>query len=248
VAHASRAQVISEDHSPRLPRARGSPATAKDRTRSDCCDTLRQVCLALGSPGATSGGLGHIRKPALNAGIRPAARRASKRPCCPGPPLRGLVREDDPGVLPALAGRPECSRRRSARSGRARCSFWTRHITRLLRVAPPTQRTARSRGRCEALLSGSKHRVFLSAISPVLGLMLGNRHIADLNQNIAEPHAAIIAPASGQNPSVDQSAPNSPYRTLTARRKIPVRGVIHATCSGTDRRSSRPDWACCSSR
>jgi hypothetical protein len=26
--------------------------------------------------------------------------------------------------------------------------------------------------------------------------MLGNRHIADLNQNIAEPHAAIITPAS----------------------------------------------------
>jgi hypothetical protein len=32
--------------------------------------------------------------------------------------------------------------------------------------------------------------------APVLGFMLGNRHIADLNQNIAEPHAAIIAPAS----------------------------------------------------
>jgi hypothetical protein len=26
--------------------------------------------------------------------------------------------------------------------------------------------------------------------------MLGKRQIADLNQNIAEPHAAIIAPAS----------------------------------------------------
>jgi hypothetical protein len=32
--------------------------------------------------------------------------------------------------------------------------------------------------------------------SSVLGLMLGNRHIADLNQNIAELQAAIIAPAS----------------------------------------------------
>ena len=32
--------------------------------------------------------------------------------------------------------------------------------------------------------------------SSVLGLMLGKRHIADLNQNIAEPHAAIIAPVS----------------------------------------------------
>ena len=29
-----------------------------------------------------------------------------------------------------------------------------------------------------------------------LGLMLGKRHIADLNQNIAEPHAAIIAQVS----------------------------------------------------
>jgi hypothetical protein len=28
------------------------------------------------------------------------------------------------------------------------------------------------------------------------GLMLGKRHIADPNQNIAEPHAAIIAPVS----------------------------------------------------
>ena len=27
-------------------------------------------------------------------------------------------------------------------------------------------------------------------------LMLGKRHIADVNQNIAEPHAAITAPAS----------------------------------------------------
>src|SRR5262249_10118673 len=27
------------------------------------------------------------------------------------------------------------------------------------------------------------------------GLMLGKRHIADVNQNIAEPHAAIITPA-----------------------------------------------------
>jgi len=26
--------------------------------------------------------------------------------------------------------------------------------------------------------------------------MLGKRHVADLNQNIAEPHAAIIAPVS----------------------------------------------------
>jgi hypothetical protein len=26
--------------------------------------------------------------------------------------------------------------------------------------------------------------------------MLGKRHIADMNQNIAEPHAAIIAPVS----------------------------------------------------
>jgi hypothetical protein len=30
----------------------------------------------------------------------------------------------------------------------------------------------------------------------VFGLMLGKRHIADVNQNIAEPHAAITAPAS----------------------------------------------------
>ena len=28
------------------------------------------------------------------------------------------------------------------------------------------------------------------------GLMLGKRHIADANQNIAEPHAAIITPVS----------------------------------------------------
>ena len=32
--------------------------------------------------------------------------------------------------------------------------------------------------------------------SSVPGLMLGKRHIADVNQNIAEPHAAIIAPVS----------------------------------------------------
>jgi hypothetical protein len=32
--------------------------------------------------------------------------------------------------------------------------------------------------------------------SSVPGLMLGSRHNADLNQNIAEPHAATIAPAS----------------------------------------------------
>jgi hypothetical protein len=28
----------------------------------------------------------------------------------------------------------------------------------------------------------------------VPGLMLGKRHIADVNQNIAEPHAAITTP------------------------------------------------------
>ena len=35
-----------------------------------------------------------------------------------------------------------------------------------------------------------------ASTSSVLGLMLGKRQIADLNQNIAEPHAAIIAPVS----------------------------------------------------
>jgi hypothetical protein len=30
----------------------------------------------------------------------------------------------------------------------------------------------------------------------VLALTLGKRHIADANQNIAEPHAVIIAPVS----------------------------------------------------
>jgi hypothetical protein len=30
----------------------------------------------------------------------------------------------------------------------------------------------------------------------VLGVMLGNRHIADLNQNIAEMHTAITTPVS----------------------------------------------------
>jgi hypothetical protein len=32
--------------------------------------------------------------------------------------------------------------------------------------------------------------------SSLPGLMLGKRHIADVNQNIAEPHAAIITPVS----------------------------------------------------
>jgi hypothetical protein len=36
----------------------------------------------------------------------------------------------------------------------------------------------------------------IASASSVLGLMLGKRQIADLNQNIAEPHAAIIAPVS----------------------------------------------------
>jgi hypothetical protein len=35
-----------------------------------------------------------------------------------------------------------------------------------------------------------------ASTSSVLDLMLGKRQMADLNQNIAEPHAAIIAPVS----------------------------------------------------
>jgi hypothetical protein len=37
--------------------------------------------------------------------------------------------------------------------------------------------------------------------------MLGKRHIADVNQNIAEPHAAIIAPVS-MNDSDYTASPN----------------------------------------
>ena len=44
---------------------------------------------------------------------------------------------------------------------------------------------------CSALDSS-----FIVSSSFVLGLALGKRHIADVNQNIAEPHAAIIAPVS----------------------------------------------------
>jgi hypothetical protein len=35
-----------------------------------------------------------------------------------------------------------------------------------------------------------------TCVSSMPGFMVGNRHIADLNQNIAEAHAAISAPAS----------------------------------------------------
>jgi hypothetical protein len=34
------------------------------------------------------------------------------------------------------------------------------------------------------------------SISSAPGFMVGKRHIADMNQNIAEPHAAIMTPAS----------------------------------------------------